>query len=234
MQAEIYGLTGARVATNLINFLIDPIPANKRLDVAPNQEGGENQEDEEPGEQESQAHATEKEGEEVPTAALQTRAGRKACGDLPGRLRPRGSLAPGHAGCAWEGPAGAGCAGQRGRGAGAAREEPLLPNPPAQAVASKILSAWPVLPSALPLCFFFEGCEMATVPPAQDPEQCLQQEKLSAGFSSALVIARILPLGEPVGPQGHPRDVAGEDEEDDGAQHRARDPPGGRSSRAQP
>lgn len=101
-QAEIYGPTGGRVATHLINFLIDPIPANKRLDVAPNQEGGENQEDEEPGEQESQAHAAEKEGEEVSTAALQTRVGRKACGDLPGRLH--GSLRPGTPALPGKGP----------------------------------------------------------------------------------------------------------------------------------
>lgn len=103
-QAEIHGPTCGCVATHLINFLIDPIPANKCLDVAPNQEGGENQEDEEPGEQESQAHAAEKEGEEVPTAALQTRVGRKACGDLPGQLRPRGSLRPGTPALPGKGP----------------------------------------------------------------------------------------------------------------------------------
>lgn len=68
----------------------------------------------------------------------------------------------------------------------------------------------------------------------QHPERCLHQEKLGASFSSALVVAGVLPLGKPVRPQGHPRHVAGEDEEDDGAQHRARDPPGGKSSRAQP
>lgn len=56
-QGEIYRAMGGCVATHLINLLVDPVPANQRLDVAPNQEGGENQEDEEPGEQESQAHA---------------------------------------------------------------------------------------------------------------------------------------------------------------------------------
>lgn len=60
MEGEIYRAMGGCAATHLINLLIDPIPANQRLDVAPDQEGGENQEDEEPGEQESQAHTAER------------------------------------------------------------------------------------------------------------------------------------------------------------------------------
>lgn len=66
--------------------------------------------------------------------------------------------------------------------------------------------------------------------PPQHPEGRLQQEELGSSFSPALVVAGILPLGEPVSAQGHARHVAGEDEEDDGAQGRARDPPAARSS----
>lgn len=62
------------MATHLINLLVDPIPANQCLDVAPNQERGKNQEDEEPGEQETQAYATERGrgGTEALLTALQT------------------------------------------------------------------------------------------------------------------------------------------------------------------
>lgn len=112
-----------------------------------------------------------KEGEEVPAAALQTRTSRKTCGDLPGRLQPpRLPPAPGHAGLPGKGPQERGVPGS---GVGVRelpgpREERLLPNPPAQAAASKAfpLVPLPVPPLALPLCFFRGGVRWQQPPPS--------------------------------------------------------------------
>lgn len=88
-EGEIYRAMGGCVATHLINLLVDPIPANQRLDVAPDQEGGENQEDEEPGEQESQAHAA---GRGRGGGRWWLGSPEQAGRDLPGQLQPRGSV----------------------------------------------------------------------------------------------------------------------------------------------
>lgn len=133
--------------THLINLLVHPIPANQRLDVAPDQEGGENQEDEEPGEQESQAHAAARGGEEAPAVASQSR--ERAGRDLPvAAAAPRVLPEPEHAelGRALR----AGSAGQR--HLPARREELLLPNPPAQAGPSKLFR-W----EGAGIFFFFLG-----------------------------------------------------------------------------
>lgn len=218
---------GGCMATHLINLVVDPIPANQRLDVAPDQEGGKNQEDEEPGEQESQAHAAERgrggagdgfadpNGQEgacpsscSPAAPSRARARRAGQGPGRGVCRAAGA-ASSQGGAASPKPAGAG-GGFKSFSSGTA------PSP-------SLGFAWGV---------FLGGVRWKS--PPQPPGRRLHQEKLGASFSSALVVAGVLPLGKPVSPQGHPRHVAGEDEEDDGAQHRARDPPGGNSSRAHP
>ena len=161
MQAEISAAMGGCMATHLINLLVDPIPANQCLDVAPNQEGGENQEDEEPGEQESQAHAAER-GRGGAVGGFADPSGQKG---LWGPAQPAGAPrlppAPGHAGLPGKGPRERGVpgSGARTQELPAPREEQLLPNPPAQAAASKAfpLSQLWVPPLALPLCFFLGG-----------------------------------------------------------------------------
>lgn len=92
-----------------------------------------------------------KEGEEAPVMALQTRTGRK--GPARPAAAPRLLPEPGHAGLGRA--LGEGCAGQR--ELPAPREEQLLPNLPAQAVASKAfpLGRLPVPPLALPGVFFW-------------------------------------------------------------------------------
>ena len=103
-----------QTATHLVNLLVDPIPANQCLDVAPNQEGGENHEDEEPGEQETQAHAAERRRGDAEGSFADLSGLAVTC------LAPRLPPVPGHA--SWV------------RELLAPREEQLLPNPPAQAV----------------------------------------------------------------------------------------------------
>lgn len=176
-QAEIYGAMGGCVTTHLINLLVHPIPANQCLDVAPNQEGGENQEDEEPGEQESQAHAAER-GRGGTGDSFADPSGQKG---LWGPAWPAAALqlppVPGHAGLPGKSPWERGVPGS---GAGAQelpapKEERLLPNPPAQPVASKAfpLGRLPVPPLPFPLCFCRGVCEMATAPPLPAPGEML-------------------------------------------------------------
>lgn len=164
MEGEIYGAMGGCVATHLINLLIDPIPANQRLDVAPDQEGGENQEDEEPGEQESQAHAAERgrggAGRGFANPSGQEGTCPSSCSPAaPSRARARrAGQGPGSWVCRAEGP----------RELPAPRTEQLLPNLPAQAVTSKAFPLrWlPVPPLVLP-GFFWGVREMEQHPSTQ-------------------------------------------------------------------
>lgn len=163
-EGEIYRAMGVCVATHLKNLLVDPIPANQRLDVAPDQEGGENQEDEKPGEQESQAYATERErggaGRGFANPSGQEGTCSSSCSPAaPSRARARrAGQGPGSWVCRAEGP----------RELPAPRAEQLLPNLPAQAVASK---AFPLAPLPVPppcLCLgFFGVCEMEQPPSTQ-------------------------------------------------------------------